>query len=369
MDPTQLKAIYDQTQYLADNISKVDVDLLKSQAAQSHLLSSEHNTINRDVLKGFDQTQIENLKSQAAQNHMLSNEHNNINRDMLKGFDQTQIEYLKSQSAQNQYLGDNISRVDSDLLKSQAYQNVESLKSGYAQTKEILDTQDRAQYANENRQNRNFQLLNDGIKEQGSSVKDTVYRTSAITNDSVGKGAADNLLATERSTSRIDDNLYRTAMGTDQAIYRSQTAINDGISFTRMEAQKNTNELIGYLKTNNDQNWSRFADTSKNIYQGKAETILSGTNQYAILAKQASDNTAAIQLEALKNKGDLAKQMAFQYSDLKDKIACSEASIKTVLSTQEADRLRDVIRATENKSLFFELKGHGHHGHHGRRHH
>ena len=237
-----------------------------------------------------------------------------------------------------------------------------------------MDVQDRAQYANENRQNRNFQLLNDSIKEQGSAVKDTVYRTSSILNDSVGKGAADNLLATERSTSRIDDNIYRTAMGTDEAIYRSQSAVNDAVTLGRLEAQKNTNELISYLKANNDANWSNFANTSKDIFQGKAETILSNTNQYAILAKQAAENTSAIQIDALKNKGDLSKQMAFEYSDLKDKIAASEANIKSVLSTQEADRLRDVIRATENKSLYFELKGHGHHGgyHHGghhRRHH
>jgi hypothetical protein len=357
MDPAQLKASYDQTQYL-----------LQSQAAQTHTLSNDHNNINRDILKGFDQTQIENLKSQAAQNHMLSNEHNNINRDILKGFDQTQIENLKSQAAQNKYLGDNLAKLDSDLLKSQAYQNVESLKSGYAQTKEILDTQDRAQYANENRQNRNFNLLNDSIKDQGASSRDTIYRTSAALNDSVGKGATDNLLATERVAAHIDDNVYRTAMATDQSIYRSQTAVNDAISFARIEAQKNTNELIGYLNSNSDKNWSNFANVTKDIYQGKAETILSSTNQYAILAKQASDNTASIQIEALKNKGDLAKQMAFEYSSLKDKIADSEASIKCALSTQETERLRDALRSTEHKSLYFELKDR-HHGHHGRRRH
>lgn len=273
---------------------------------------------------------------------------------------------LKASYDQTQYLSDLIGKVDTDLLKSQSYQNTEGLKSQFGQTKDILDTQERAQYANENRQNRNFNLLNDSIKDQGGSVRDTIYRTSAITNDTVGKGAADNLLATERSTSRIDDNLYRTAMGTDQAIYRSQAAVNDAVTLGRLEAQKNTNELIAYLKANNDANWSNFAQTSKDIYQGKAETILSNTNQYAILAKQAAENTAAIQLEAMKNKGDLAKQMAFEYKDLADKIVSSEASIKSVLSTQEADRLRDVIRATENKSLFFELKGQHHHG---RRHH
>jgi hypothetical protein len=243
------------------------------------------------------------------------------------------------------------------------------LKSQFGQTKDILDVQDRAQYANENRQNRNFNLLNDNIKDQGSSVRDTVYRTSAALGDSVVKGTSDNLLATERVASHIDDNVYRTAMATDQSIYRSQTSVNDAISFGRIEAQKNTNELIGYLNSVSDKNWSNFANVSKDMYQGKAETILSSTNQYATLAKQASDNTAQIQIEAFKNKGDLAKQMAFEYSDLKDKIAASEANIKTVLSCQEADRLRDVIRATENKSLFFELRGNHHHHHGHRRHH
>lgn len=273
---------------------------------------------------------------------------------------------LKASYDQTQYLSDMIGKVDGDLLKTQSYQNVESLKTNYAQTKEILDTQDRAQYANENRQNRNFSLLNDSIKSEGSSVKDTIYRTSAAINDNVGKGTADNLLATERTAGKIDEDIYRTAMGIDQSIYRSQNTVTNDINLGRIEAQKNTNELIAYLKANNDANWSNFANITKDIYQGKAETILSNTNQYALLAKQASDNTSAIQLEALKNKADLAKQMAFEYSSLKDKIADSEASIKSVLSTQEADRLRDALRATENKSLYFELKGHHHH--HYRRH-
>ena len=273
---------------------------------------------------------------------------------------------LKASYDQTQYLSDLIGKVDGDLLKSQSYQNTEGLKSQFLQTKDILDVQDRAQYANENRQNRNFNLLNDSIKAEGGSSRDTIYRTSAALNDSVGKGAADNLLATERVAGHIDDNIYRTAMSIDQSVYRAHGATNESITASRMEAQKNTNELIGFLTSNSDKNWSNFGNITKDIFQGKADTILSSTNQFAMLAKQASENTSSIQIEGLKNKGDLAKQMAFQYSDLKDKISCSEASIKSALSTQEADRLRDVIRATENKSLFFELKGHGHHG---RRHH
>jgi hypothetical protein len=263
---------------------------------------------------------------------------------------------LKASYDQTQYLADIIGKVDENLLKTQSYQ-----------TKELLDVQDRSQYANENRQNRNFNLLNDSIKDQGAGVKDTIYRTSAALGDSVGKGTTENLLATERVGAHIDDNIYRSAMATDQAIYRAQAGVNDSVTTSRMEAQKNTNELIGYLTSNNDKNWSNFANVSKDIYQGKAETMLSSTNQYANLAKQASDNTAQIQIEALKNKGDLAKQMAFEYSSLKDKISDSEASIKCALSTQESERLRDALRSTEHKSLYFELKDRHHHGR--RRHH
>jgi len=133
-----------------------------------------------------------------------------------------------------------------------------------------------------------------------------------------------------------------------------------------LKDKKNTTELAAYLKTHSDNNWSNFGNITKDIYQGKADTILSSTNQFAMLAKQASENTSSIQIEGLKNKGDLSKQMAFQYSELKDKISNSEASIKCLLSTQEADRLRDALRATENKSLYFELKG-NHHHHHGHR--
>jgi hypothetical protein len=281
---------------------------------------------------------------------------------------------LKASYDQTQFLSDKISNLDRDLLQSQSMQNVEGLKSQYKQTQDILDTQDRAQYANENRQNRNFTLLNDSIKDQGSSVRDTIYKNSGITNDYVNKGASDNLLATERIGSHIDDNIYRTSAGIDQSIYRGVQSVQQGqaeamrqlqndIGQVQLESQKSTNELIGYLKSNSDQNWSNFASLSKDVYQTKADVILSTTNQYSQLAKQASDNSATIQIEALKNKADLAKQMAFEYSSLKDKIATTESNLKEVIRSQESDRLRDVLRATEHKSLYFELKDHHHRRH------
>ena len=170
---------------------------------------------------------------------------------------------LKASYDQMNYLSDKLSGIDKDLLQSQSFQNIEGLKSQQQQTQNILDTQERAQYANENRQNRNFTLLNDGIKDQGSSVRDTIFKTSAITNDYINKGASDNLLATERIGAHVDDNIYRTAAGIDQSIYRSHETTNDLINSGRMDGQRSTNELIGYLKSTSDQNWKNFNETQR----------------------------------------------------------------------------------------------------------
>lgn len=236
---------------------------------------------------------------------------------------------LKAAYDQTQYLAKEIKNVDDNLLKSQIQQ-----------TAEILSTQERANWANENRQNRNTQFVIDNIND----------KAARLTSD-VNRNGADNLVTTERVASKIDDNIYRTASGVEATVYRTSDDIKTNVNKVGMEAQKNTNELISYIKSNADQSWKNFADSTRDILGTKSDVLLSGSNQFATLAKQASDNAAAIQIEALKNKADLSKQMSYEYNNLKD-----------ILAKQEADRLRDELRSAEHKSLYFELRG-------GRRHH
>lgn len=286
---------------------------------------------------------------------------------------------LKAAYDQTQFLTQEIRKVDDNLLKSQ-----------YGQTQDILATQDRAFLANENRQNRNTQFTLDAIQNVGAQGLAATERT--------GKDA---VLATERSAAVIDNNIYRTtgdintnlyrsAAATDLNVYRTAAAtdlnvskvgenvhanvtesarqIQSDLASIRMDGNAHTNELIGYFRNHSDNNWRNFIEASKETLQGFSSAQLQSAAQFAGLSKQMSESTNLIQIEALKNKGDLSKQMAFEYSSLKDKIGDSEASIKELLRTQEADRLRDQIRATEHKSLYFELRGH-HHGHHGHGHH
>jgi len=303
---------------------------------------------------------------------------------------------LKASYDQTQFLTDQISKLDRDLLKTQNQQ-----------TDTILTAQERASYANENRANRNQQQIIDNVNdksarivsavertggdavlatERTASMLDTnqyriagqvdnsiyrttgdinanIYRTAAGLDTNIVRTGSETLAAIANTHNDLDTDLYRVANNMDNSLYRAQSAIQAGQAAISMEGQKSTNELISYIKSNADQTWKNFADTQRQMATDKYDMTLSNTNQYAILAKQASDNTASIQLEALKNKADLAKQMAFEYTDLKNSIVSSESNIKDLLRTQETDRLRDALRATEHKSLYFELK-HDHHGHH-----
>lgn len=243
---------------------------------------------------------------------------------------------LKAAYDQTQYLAQEIKKVDDNLFKTQ-----------YAQSAEILASAERSNLASENRNNRNTQFIVDNIND----------KAARLTSD-VNKSGSDNLLATERVAGHIDDNIYRSSSNIENTIYRTSDGLNTNINKVGIEAQKNTNELIGYIKTNADQSWKNFNDATRDILSVKNDFLLNSTNQFAALAKQASENTTAVQVEALKSKADLSKQMSYEYNNLKD-----------ILAKQEADRLRDELRSAEHKSLYFELRNGRRHHHYGRRRH
>lgn len=230
---------------------------------------------------------------------------------------------LKAAYDQTQFLSQEIKNVDDNLFKSQIQQS-----------NEILSSQERSNWASENRNNRNTQFIIDNVND----------KAARLTSD-VNKSGADNLLATERVGVRLDDNSYKNTMAIEDAIYRSNNDIKTDLTKVGMEAQKNTNELIGFIKQNGDQSWKNFNDSTRDILGVKNDFLLSSSNQYAALAKQASDNLTSMQIEALKSKADLSKQMSYEYNNLKD-----------ILAKQEADRLRDELRSAEHKSLYFELR-------------
>lgn len=230
---------------------------------------------------------------------------------------------LKAAYDQTQYLAQEIKKVDDNLFKTQ-----------YAQSAEILASAERTNWASENRNNRNTQFIIDNINDKAARL------TSDVT-----KSGTDNLLATERVGAHIDDNIYKAQSDIQDTVYKTNLDIKNSMAALELENQKSTNELIGYIKSNADQSWKNFNDSTRDILGVKNDFLLNSTNQYAALAKQASDNVTSMQIEALKSKADLSKQMSYEYNNLKD-----------ILAKQETDRLRDELRSAEHKSLYFELK-------------
>jgi hypothetical protein len=77
----------------------------------------------------------------------------------------------------------------------------------------------------------------------------------------------------------------------------------------------------------------------------------------AALARQAAENTAAIQLDALRNKDALSYQLSDAYRGLKS----------TILEVDSA-RLRDNQNDSRIENTLLKFGYHGHHGHHGEHH-
>jgi hypothetical protein len=239
---------------------------------------------------------------------------------------------LKAAYDQTQYLSNEINKVDENLFKTQGLQSAE-----------ILANAERTNWANENRNNRNTQFLIDNINDKSARIVSDINKTST-----------DSLLTTERVGVRLDDNIYKTTMAIEDVVHRATSDVRTDLTKVGMEAQKNTNELIGFIKQSSDQSWKNFNDSTRDILGTKNDLLLSSANQFSSLAKQASDNLTSVQIESLKSKADLSKQMSYEYNNLKD-----------ILARQEADRLRDELRSAEHKSLYFELKnGRRHRRHH-----
>ena len=253
---------------------------------------------------------------------------------------------LKNQFDQTQYLSDAIKGVDLDVLKSQ-----------YQQSADLHANAERINFNNEVRTNRNQQQIIDQINDKAATGISAVERNGT-----------DNLLATERSSSTINDNMFRIAQNLDTSMYRNTADVRNDIASTilaqttLMQQQqansqdnlnRSTNELLNNIQNGHEAAALNTQTIFRDLGAVKADLLLQGTNQFGALARQASDNTAAIQLEGMKNTAILSKQLSN-----------SEANIKDVLRTQEADRLRDALRATEHKSLYFELKNQHHHRKH-----
>lgn len=223
---------------------------------------------------------------------------------------------------------------DPEIVKEIQQLEQDLLTAGYSRTSEILSSQENQFLANENRQNRNNQLVMDGFGRTQTQIGLLATQAEKIQNENaMGFG-------------NLTKELLKVSI--DQAKDHALT-------------QKSVVDAERILE--------RQAADYANLTNGK----------FAQLEVQAANNSAAIQLETLRAKADLMQKMTEYYGDLKDKVTKSEDNIKTLITSTDSDRLRDALVSSETRNAVFESRGFnvgyfdwhhgGHHGgHHGRHH-
>ena len=251
-------------------------------------------------------------------------------------------------------------RIDQDVLKT-----------GYKDTTQLINTAERQGFNNEARNHRNTQHILTDIHNTASRNLAATERRGSEAVSAVQQ--ATGLLDTDiyRVANQIDNNTYRTAHDINDNVYRTQAEIARTSSILALETQKVTNEILGRMTDDYRVISSDLSKITSDIQSSKGDVLLQQANIYGNLSRQFAEQTAHIEVESLKNRACIEKNMADYHGDLKSNLVASEMNIKELIKGTEAERIRDKLRETENKSLFFELKdSHGHHGHHGgHRHH
>lgn len=255
-----------------------------------------------------------------------------------------------------------LNRIDQDVLKS-SFKDVAEIKSH----------EDRIAWADEARQHRNAQRIIADVHNVGTTNLSATERRGA-----------ENQVAIEQTTSRLDNSIYRTAADISNTmqrqisdlktdVYRAQAAAERGTGQVQLETSKVAANILSELKSDYISLNNTLFGLSKDIQTSKADIMLSNAKDFACLGRQAAENAAAIQLESLKNASNIEKQLGMHYADISNKILQSEGCVKDLIEKSENDRLRDALRSNENKALYFELRHHHHsrsrsrgrHSHHG----
>lgn len=260
-----------------------------------------------------------------------------------------------------------INKVNEDFLKSQCLQ-----------TSDIQASEERKSLADENRQHRNVQHILDSIDRTGSvNLTATERNGSAILTSTERNGSA-NIAATQK---------LGTDLGIQAERLQNETALSFGqigesVHHVEIAGVKHTGDILReinksenvlgrqagdyFAKSQQDlvrveNSLGRLADSHFSSLQNQA-SVNSGKLAYDIakveakLELQAANNTAAIQLETLKSKGDIMDKMADCCCEIKERVDASGSSIKDLIRSTDSERLRDALQAAETRNLVNESR-------------
>lgn len=203
--------------------------------------------------------------------------------------------------------------------------------------------------------------------------KNHTDNVGVATRNAVEYNGSLNLTSTERNSGEIRQNLERSAGDTRNIIERTSGEVRDklynnyaGIMLANKDnllAEKDTQLLVERAGCD-----SREATlhVHRSLYKSEARLGLQAEKYHGVqrldicetenrLQKQASDNYASVQLEALRNRVALEREMAQCCCELKERISNTADETQSLVRSNETARLRDALLATTQQNLFLRL--------------
>lgn len=268
-----------------------------------------------------------------------------------------------------------INKLNSELQKSQCYQSAE-----------LIASSERQNFAAEKRQRDQTTHILDNLRDTDSEVKTAVERNGAQNYSATMTVGSDlranqerlagmSQVQAEKNTNELVGYAHQQAVRSTQqygdTLYKMKEVeknIGDYFSATRLEVLNSANSI-------ERQSAAHFAKTQGDLFKLENSLGRQADYNFAAAQKQASDNYAALQIEALKLNGALSKQIMECCCEVKQAVSTSEDNVKTLINGNQTDELRARLLAAENALVersFGHGWGHGRrwgHGHgHGRHH-
>lgn len=267
---------------------------------------------------------------------------------------------LDTNSAEHMQIQAGVSQASRDVLQTgchvgqgvaEASRNI--MLNDCANTASIVADNQRVSFANQDRTDK-----------VGISIRDAVEHNSSL-----------NLTSTERNGSEIRYNLERAAGDTRLTVERTASEtrglVHENYAGIMMA---NKDNLLAAKDTQIDVKKAQYESREATLHLhrslGKTEGRLAlqaekhhGLERLDLvhvegrLQKQASDNYASVQLDALKNKEALARQMAECCCELKERVANTAAATQALIRDTETARLRDSLAAASQENLILRLRG------------
>jgi hypothetical protein len=210
------------------------------------------------------------------------------------------------------------------------------LRSSYDRTSEILASHERRGHAQESRDFNSTNFVLGAVREQGG----------------VNLGATERVADTLRDATGLLGTQAERLMNENQVMHAS-----------------NDRHLSGLIDNHHYQNgrdyghiMREFCKVEGRLTRDILHSRADAADRFCKLELQAANNFGAIQLEAMRNRTDILQKLEECCCEVKERVSTSEANVKDLIKTVDAERLRDALKTAETKNLIFEFGRGGGHG-------